>query len=76
MFLKFHWGKDFRVSSFDDYVYGYGHNVFGFLIRNKGLQQFKLKLFFLLFHVSSYLDVFILEIFKERIFFSEIFRKI
>ena len=74
MFLKFHWGKDFRVSLFDDYVYGYGHNVFDFLIRNKGLQQF--KLIFFLFHVSSYLDVFILEIFKERIFFSETFRKV
>ena len=74
MFLKFHWGKDFRVSLFDDYVYVYGHNVFDFLIRNKDLQQF--KLIFFLFHVSSYLDVFILEIFKERIFFSETFRKI
>ena len=46
MFLKFHWGKDFRVSLFDDYVYVYGHNVFDFLIRNKDLQQFKLIFFY------------------------------
>ena len=53
MFLKFHWGKDFRVSLFDDYVYGYGHNVFDFLIRNKGLQQFKLIFFFYFMSVAT-----------------------
>ena len=39
MFLKFHWGEDFRVSLFNDYVYvAY---ALDFLILNKSLQQFK-----------------------------------